>query len=332
MTRTDHPVVQKTPDRWLYSQPQVGLHCSYATVDLETEKVARHSLTTLNTCREGIIHDIRTKLQKEFCKSVKVGPNAWDMGFERKQGILLDQEEDLGPKKNFLKIYTVSYLANLPEAAVFSQAMDTVLGIACVLLDPTRPTGDWWETPEEDVYQKARKDGREAVWAYWYGPGNFCLQHPALVAIITGLYRQVALLCNAGFAEDIIAAADHDRVREAITNCDWREALSIASDIRPWIEVPVGKHGHAINYPFPLGYWQRFMRLQRGSRRHGYEKVFGQDFIEGWALENKSSAWTGLYGLWGEKGKLTNYHRRLMDLGKPLKRRKNGSKSAQATS
>ena len=149
-----------------------------------------------------------------------------------------------------------------------------------------------------------------------------------MFGIVTGLYRQVALLCNAGFAEDIIEAADHDRVQETISNCDWREALSIAMDIRPWIEVPVGQNGGALNYPFPLGYWQRFMRLQRGARRHGYEALLDQDFVTGWTLLNKSSQWTGLYAFWGQKGELSDYHKRLMDMGRPLKRKKNGPKRA----
>ena len=136
------------------------------------------------------------------------------------------------------------------------------------------------------------------------------------------------MLCRAGFADQILESVDQKEIEECLSSGSWRQALLIIRKTRPYIEVPVGKKGRVGNYVFPLGYWQRMHRLQIGARRHGYETLLDQDFTTGWSLEMKGTNWTGLYNFWGEKGKPSEAHSRLMKLGKP-RSKESGSESVK---
>jgi hypothetical protein len=115
-----------------------------------------------------------------------------------------------------------------------------------------------------------------------------------------------------------------------MTTGSWRQALANCKKLRPWIEITPPKGAFQINFPFPEGYWLRFMRLHQALRRHGYQEVFDQDFVTGWNLLSKNNSWSGMYSFWGtKKGEngdeattsQSKQRSRLMKLGKPVERK-----------
>jgi hypothetical protein len=324
MPKSDH-FLANDPN-WAFYQPETGFQTHYVAVNRKTRRWRTRSISNVSTCREGLIHNIRQGLQSGLCDRVQTGPHRWQFDLCQTKDADLTHPRGKGPGKTNLKLRKSVFLTHYNEAIKeetllkFVQATDIIVGPICVLLASHRPEGDWWKTDPNKVC--------DGTYIYWSGSDNFFLQHPALVSLMAGLYRQVALLCKAGYGDKIIESIDYREIEECLSTNNWRQALAIIDKTRPWIEVPCAKNGYVINFPFPLGYWRRLQRLQRGARRHGYEKLFDQSFGEGWSLEHKGHQWSGMYNIWGEKGKLTGAHRRLMELGRPLRRKRSGNKSA----
>lgn len=325
---TTQPVLEEAglagDEKWVFVQPEVGFHAHYVAVDCGNQERETRSISNVAICREGVVHNVRQGLQGSLVQKVKTGPDDWQFVFQQIKDIDLEDPAAKEAGMTFMRIHKKSldkkYLSKkiLRE---FVMATDIVMGPVCVLLGRHRPVGEWWRTPPEEILQ--------GDYLRWHGSDNFFLQHPALVSLVSGLYRQVALLCRAGRGGEIIETLDYREVEECLSSGDYKLALPIIEKTRHWIEVPLGQDGHAPNYPFPKGYWRRLKCLQRGLRRHGYEKLMGQNFIDGWALEAKGQAYNGMYALWGmNKKKATAAGRQLTDLGRFIRRKDSGDKSA----
>lgn len=321
MKASENPLVGDK--NWCFHQPNLGFRTKYvATDDKSGERVIR-STSHATSCRENLIHAIRQGLQSGLCQKVRTGKSEWDFVFKQIKSVDLSDSATKEAGANAMKLNWdgLNDCGNKKKLVLidFVRVVDTVMGPMCVLLASSRPEGEWWRTPEEEILKKD--------FLYWWGSDNFFLQHPVLASIVSGLYRQAALLYRAGYEDRIMGSVDYKDIEDCLSTGSKQHALEILRKTRPWIEVPPGKDGYVANYPFPQGYWTRMHRLQIGARRHGYEKILNQNFSEGWDLEAKKTHWTGLYSFWGEKGEYTDAHTRLMDLGRPKSLGKGGKKS-----
>lgn len=307
-------------------------------------RVAVKTLGTNNTCREGTIYDLRQAMQNNLFKKETVKrPGSYpEMKLVQARVPILDHEKTLIPRGTAVRIQAKALthnplskhpiaMANEPgpkQVWEFVEVADRIMGTVAVLLSPNRRQGNWWETDYTECVKPV--GGQSHI--HWYGSDGFFLQHPTLVALMTGLIRQVALLCQIGEGQKIIEAVSRDRINQILTEADWRLALEAAEALRPWIEVPVPRNGSQLNMPFPVGMWRRLQRLHRAARRHGYDAIFQQSFEEGWNLGAVGTNYSGMYSFWGEKGKETEHHRRVMKLGEPKRRSvKSGKSAAQGT-
>ena len=321
MAEAEHPL--KGDEKWVFAQPDVGFNTHYVSVHQKTGEREVRSISNASSCREGVVHNIRGGLQSGLCLKVNTGPKEWEFAWQQIKDVDLADPSAKEPGMTLLKIQRTTFTQKALSKKFleeFVQVADIVAGPVCVLLSTGRPEGEWWRTPADKVLQ----DG----FIYWYGSDNFFMQHPVLVSLVSGLYRQVALLCRAGRAKEIIASVDYKLIEECLSSGAHESALEIISQTRPWIEVPIGKHGNEVNYPFPVGHWRRLKCLQRGRRRHGYPKLLGQDFCEGWNLLKKANEWTGMYSFWGRESEVTDKGRQLIELGKLIRRKKSGGKPA----
>jgi hypothetical protein len=328
--KKEHPLLAN--ERWGFNQPDLGFTASYTAVPKGGGKSKTHSITTSNTCREGIITNTRSYLQNHLTNKKECVNNSWakSPGLAVTHDIDLTKEEK---KATELRIQWHSgYMQDWPTPASveeFIRVCDVVMGPVCVLLGPWRPKGDWWKT---DPSTQPQVVSGGAQYVHWRGSDNWFLAHPATVGIATALYRQCYHLCGTGLGPKIIKTLKPSEVEEVMSNNSQRLALQLVKRTRPYIEVPIGKGASRVNYAFTLGLWRRLIRLQRAVRRHdGYERALGQDFAEGWFLANKGYAWNGLWRFWGDEEELTDHHRHLMKMGAP-RRAASGGKPAPKNS
>jgi hypothetical protein len=326
-----HPLEQTTKP-WLFSQPNLGIEAQYVSIDKSGKRQLR-KLRHLSTCREGVISNARKALQQVFCTKNRYGDRAWDFSFEQSNDLLdLADPQAREAGRTRLLINTADLARDqIPQ---FLDVSDYLVGNVCVLLNPNgRIKGDWWKTDPKKCM--ASDDTGKNIVA-WNGSDNFFLYHPALIGLVTGLYRQAFLLTKAGFGEEILAAVEREAVDEALSGGSWRKALANCKKLRTWIEVYTPGGNYVYNFPFPQGYWLRFMRLQQALRGHTYEEVFEQDFVTAWNLLSKDndSNWSGMYSFWGGRDGDQYYSgdahkqrgKHLMQLGKP-----SGNKPATST-
>lgn len=317
-----HPLTNNP--QWTFWQPYLAAKSTVLVVDpKDNTKVA--PLITSNTCREGILSNMRSGLWKEVMEERrKKGRPSYEKHWKKVNRVRLYDprllEELAGA--NQLRVHA-NGLKTTPggdpypsqeRIEQYLQVCDAIVGMPCVLLSHKRPEGEWWrsEVPQE---------GTEYI--SWNGSDNWFMRHPALLAAATGLIRQAALLVARGYGEQVLETVDRKLIEEALTTGDWKLAYDQAIKLRPWIEVPVGQGGAQRNYSFPLGFWPRFDHLQRAQRRHNYQKIFDSSFYQSWGLtsdQNNVQQWSGTYSFWGERGNYTDHHRRLMELGKPRRR------------
>lgn len=348
MLLEEHPLSNET--NWIFLKPEVGVRVNYLTrpVGIDKPKETAHSISTFSSCREVIIGSIRTALQNLTTKKIPVGTSTWQKELKTTSDIILNDKRSNGLKNNYLTISTNGFqFNNFPtkkstdnlkfgkiKLEEFLRVSDIVVGLPAALLNPNRMPGDWWHTNPE----KARRGAR----IYWNGIDNTILQHPVITSTLTGLYRQAYCLCFGGFGPEVLKSGSYEEVQEAIDSGDWKEIFAQCEKFRPWINVPVpeaglGKGGNIHNFAFPwykprtgrVSFWQRFVRFQRALRRHGFEEVLGQDISTGWNLLKKEISYSGVYTFWGEERQLTKSHKRVMELGKPLKRKTDVERSEE---
>lgn len=323
-----HPL-QDNP-RWLFHQPNMRFESKYILRNLETGAESVKDIQAGFTCREQLIGAIRTPFA-QFTTTHTQKPRSYEMETKVVSEIKLEDERLLGAGLTRFSVLLPRKSPAEDEKAVaasIAKVADLVAGIPLLLLNPRRQAGGWWRTPEPYAgYNR----GTGFFSAVWLGSDNSVLRHPALLSVGMGLFRQAYLLHYAGMAEAVLASVPHEEVAEVLDAADWRRALGIVEKLRPWIQVPPGKNGAPHHYPFPwyqrsgiksVSYWQRLIRLHRALRRHDFETVL-QPLREGWNLSGTTASYTGAFNFWGEGKNLTEAHKRLMTLGKPLKRKDN---------
>ncbi len=316
---------------WKFWQPYLQAKATFLLLGKDGTVQTRAG-TSSSTCREGVLSNMLIYLRKQVLEEVENG-SSYSKKFVRKFRIRLFDEalhENLAGS-NQLRIHENGlkpkggHNGTLSKAKVeeFLQVADAVVGIPSVLLSHRRPTGDWWKTD-------ATSCKNDEDYICWNGTDNWFLRHPALLAIATGLFRQTAMLTASGFGPQILECVSREEVEEALTTGDWRLAFGLAEKLRPWIEVPVGHEGGSVvNYPFPIGQWKRFDRLQRAQRRHNYKEVFGGSMYDSWGLnkEGNGGHWSGTLAYWGNPGDESEAYDTLMKLGEPRRRAKGAKRT-----
>lgn len=330
---------------WTFVQPSIGLETKARFRSLATGEVTDLSRQIFDTCRERTITYYRDWLKNTIIDGAK----------KRKSEIILNAPEILIPGATVLSVFHVALVnsgrsegrpANFPNPinfptredwlkyeANFVPIMDALVGLPALLLNPERLPGDWWRTPPEKLWFDRNPAAGSPSWhTRWQGADNSMLYHPALLAIIMGLFRQAHILFTAKQWDAILEAAPRAKVEKALTECDRKLAEELVHKLRLWINVPPAPGGDYSNFPFPwyvrkkkqVSYWQRFVHLYRAIEAHGMGKVLGGDIAENWGLEDKSPYYAGVYSFWGSgqaqdteerKGELTEAHRRVMELG-----------------
>lgn len=325
-----HPLTNEK--NWIFWQPYVQVKSTVLLMDsmkIANDKGKLISPISSSTCREGILSNMRQYL--------------WDQTMEHKQD---------GYKKVFKRVHRVrlfdprlheklqganqirihehglkrkgDHAGIIPKGNIelWLELMDALVGLPSVLLSHRRPEGEWWKT---DL-----KHCRDVVdHVSWNGTDNWFMRHPTLIAIITGLTRQAALLTAHGLAKQVLELVERNQVEDALTTGNWKLAYGLCEKLKPYIEVPNGSGGSFQNYPFPYGQWKRFDRLQRAQRRHNYEKIFQGNFYDCWGLskEGTGGRWSGSFDYWGNPGTENEKFDLLMKLGEPRRRAKGGEKS-----
>ncbi|MBD3260534.1 MAG: hypothetical protein GF334_02480 [Candidatus Altiarchaeales archaeon] len=328
-----HPL-SNHPD-WLFWQPAIEAKGTALLIPDREGSPELHSFWAINTCREGLIYNLAASMRKQVIGWDDPQKKIWERKKKRVARIRLYDprvRKDLYQANSFT-IPTCGLWGvggRLPEVGasarvdLFLRVCDALVGVPSVLLSKCRPRGDWWKGHG----RFHRNGGREYV--FWAGTDNWFMRHPALTAIATGLFRQAHLLVTCGFGEQVLAVVERKEVEAALTEADWKLAYKLALQLRPWIEVPCGKGGIRVNYPFPLGLWRRFDYLQRAVRRHNYKEIFQRDFYRSWGLTGKTitTHGSGTYAVWGDRGGFTDNHLRLRKLGAPRRRSKRGKPAA----
>lgn len=322
VSKTSH--VLRGNELWVFSQPLLGFSTHYKLTDHKTKKSQITTLRSESSCRETLIFNIRQVFQNILYTKCRTGTNQW--------AVKLVKNKDLDLTDNLLKTRGMTVL-NIGKGVFgptssnfvkkFIKVTDIVMGPLMVLLSDGRPQGEWWKTPEDSIYQKHKNFDCIC----WYGTDNFFMRHPALVSLVTGLYRQSALLCKAKMSDRIIESIDYNRIEECLSSGDCKLAIELVNETRQWIEVPIGKIGSNEHYPFPLGQWRQLKCLQRARRRHGYNKILDQDFIQSWSLGDTINIdWSGMNSFWGNRTANTANRQRLLELGKLIRRKGSGNK------
>lgn len=312
--------------QWTFAQPSITFSTKYARRNLASGELRQQDLEASFICREGLLSSVRQALSAHLMESGQ-GDTPWSKRFTPRWEIAFDQEELARPGKTCMEVLipggNETPLEKREEfAAKLYPVANIVAGLPLLLLNTHRKPGDWHKLPPR--FQPLR-EGR----ARWFGADNSLLHHPALLSVGTGLFRQAVALVSCGLAEEVLASTPQEEVEKALAEADWKAAFGLVDKARPWIQIIPGKNGAFENYPIPwtkyarggTSYWQRFIRLHRALRRHGFEEVL-EDFVQGWNLDGRSLDYSGAFSFWGEDGKLSEAHKRVMLLGKPLKRKR----------
>lgn len=162
-------------------------------------------------------------------------------------------------------------------------ALNTLVSLPALLLNPDRYTGDWWEQTAAQI-TTVPKYGGEPCLTYW-GADNSILRHPALVSIMFGLFRQATMMHMEGMLEGLERAVSPVAVREALFHSDEKAALKLVQRAEPWLFC--GKY----NSYFPIsgpGKWELFLNLHTALYRHGFDEVFG-DVAAAWELASRGT-------------------------------------------
>lgn len=319
-----HPLQGRA--NWKFSQPSTIFATTYPLRDLRTGEVRQQSLECNFSCREGLLNNVRVALQKHLMED-REGSSTWSKVFVQTGEIAFDDEKGVVPGKTYMSTHIPNHPVRddaLKEkyAAQLYKVANIVAGLPLLLLNPQRKPGEWATLPPR--FKPVVEN-----YARWFGVDNSLLRHPALLSVGSGLFRQAALLVNCHLAEEVIASAPTEEVERVLVEADWKAAFGLIDQVRPWIQILPGQGGNYENYPIPwtryvrngTSYWQRFIRLHRALRRHGFEDVL-ESFIQGWNLDGKAKDYSGAFSFWGADGKLSEAHKRVMLLGKPLKRKR----------
>jgi len=260
MKASENPLVGDKD--WCFHQPDLGFQTKYIAIEDKSGERKIRSTSHATSCRENLIHGIRTGLQAGLCQKVRTGKSEWEFVYKQTWSVDLSDPATKEAGASAMRLHWEGLNGCKAKKSLvlmdFIRVVDTVMGPMCVLLASNRPEGEWWRTPEEEILKKD--------YLHWWGLDNFFLQHPVLASIVSGLYRQAALLYRAGYEDLIMKSVDYKEIEECLSTGSKQHALEILKKTRPWIEVPPGEGGYTANYPFPQGYWTRMHRLPISPR------------------------------------------------------------------
>jgi len=314
-----HPL-RKDP-KWRYEQPTVTVKSSFVAIGPDAPKGHIHAITGASSCREGTIHTLRRALRAKVTARTSTLKRG-DYGYswrEHKHHLTHEIDlEDLRNKRAGRTTLSINKRAIGNRAyRKFLHVADAILGPIGVLINPDRPRNCCAaSTTSRNVEE------RQLV---WHGVDNTILYSPALVAMFAGLYRQCALLCKAGYADEILSVVDRSWIRETIQRADEESAREIIEELKRWIEVPIPSHAHKTNMVFPPGYFSRLLQVSRAVEKHGSETVFAEELMSSWGLTPGSvngygSARRGLWSAWGAAKEGNATYRKIAQLSKSRKR------------
>lgn len=186
-------------------------------------------------------------------------------------------------------------------------AVNSLVSLPALLLNPDRYTGDWWEQTESQMMVVTRNSRyyEEPTFEYW-GADNSILQHPALVSIMFGLFRQAVVLHKAGMVHDLERVVSPKAVRTALFNSDEKAALKLVQKLEPWIFCPTANTYFPISGP---GKWELFLNLHKALYKHGFTAVFGE-VENAWELASRGiKTLSGSHSYFRDKKKVENVNR-----------------------
>lgn len=313
---------------WAFVQPVLTVRAPIHVVALKSPNQARRHTVTVagSSCREGVLSQTQHSLRQAL-----YGRNAnyysWSTNNAR---ISLEHPSLKQPGQTYLsiakygcvnaevarKIRSVSESRRLQ----LTQVADALVGNVCVLLNPDRYQGDWWQTfPDEFV------DDRDRV--RWYGADNTILYHPALVSLVLGLYRQACLLVRAGRASEILKIIPRQEVVQTLNDADPERALSNVKRLEDWIAINVPTGGYRSNTPIRRGELPKLLSLHKCIYTYGFEKTFGRSTKESWNLTQDPYAGcsTGIHRYMGSRrqvdGKTVSNQTRITGMAKGAEKR-----------
>lgn len=283
---------------WVYDQHIIRVEAPLIHIPEGSDQPAKKViLSARSTCREEIVYVLRQKMACAIQKLVPVRKD-WGNSYRAVPNGRADLEDASlkQPESTCLSIH-INHLGNVRNELrrPFIQVADAIVGQLCVLLNPNRYEGNWWDTLLEDDLDA--KNG----FLRWYGYDNTLLYHPALVSLVTGLLRQSALMVRAGVHEKILEIAPREQVRETLNIGDVDAAMSSILALRKWIEVPTPRHGRASNIPVPEGSFDKVINLHNAIFRHGMEATFKDSVAKSWGLEGTAGKHKGIHSFMGAK-------------------------------
>lgn len=271
-----------------YVQPLLSLHT-------KVQYEGRTAIVEIpeESCREALIYNIGDWMTElvglHSGEDEEYDPTPWKKKSVKKkvpqEPIILNEYHLRGAESTKLSMQIDPYEdGHFCERACcrgnLTHALNTLVSLPALLLNPDRYTGDWWEQTDAQIMSRARYG--DLTISYW-GADNSILQHPALVSLIFGLFRQAVVLHKEGRLDGLAKAVPPAAVREALLHSDEKAALKLVQKAKPWLRCPTNQ-----TY-FPIsgdGKWELFLNLHKALYQHGFEKVFG-DVVSAWDLASR---------------------------------------------
>lgn len=274
-----------------------------------------HTMRAGAVCREELLHAVAQDFSDQVTRS-RQKPGSWEYITEVEGQIDVDAPVLKQPGTTFLWIAndddpyvdpTYTPCTRPCCAGSLIETVDAIVGNACVVLNNDYYQGDWWQTSLEES-----QSDRQSSFA-WFGTDNFFLHHPALLAVVTGLFRQAVLLHSFGLEEGLLQAVPREDTVRALSEADEKLALRNLDKMRPWIQAQsAGRF-----FPFGGSNWGRLRTLHRAIYKHGYDQLFAGDFNHRWGLgERATGLVNGAFSYWGAHTKPTKAGKLLNKLGK----------------
>ena len=301
-------------------QPYLSIQTSMTVRPTARGKGVTKTLFEEGECREEIVWGVRSNMQHFVTREEhRPGGPVWDKRRVSNGEIDLSLGSLKQAGKTVLALQHDDYGDAMPTCTrpccsnARVQVLDTLVGNLGLLLDVDPYYGDWWRSPET----------KHGYGFNYYGVNNSCLEHPALLHIILGMFRQAYLLYDSGKDAGLLEAVPYKDTEKALTNADWKQAWKNIEAARRWIEVSGGPFDH---WPFPTGYFDRLRALHTALYKHGLDEVFqASSVVDRWEVEkyhgseiddfdsNISSNINGAWTYFGGK-KLTESGNRLFKL------------------
>lgn len=245
-----------------------------------------HKIKVHSSCREDLNYHVRRRLRFLTYKEIKIklpSRPSWAWSFPEYQQtaeINLDVSVTKQPFITRIWIDIPNEKVSLDRAQLI-EVTDALVGPVCVLLNPDRYQGNWWETSVSESEQFKRKY-RHARFS-WYGTDNFFLHHPALLSIVFGLFRQSVRLVRAKQVDGLFALAPRNEVKKVLTDADPEKSLKLIRKLSPYITA---RHS-SDHYPIRKPNFNFLLKLHTAIYKHGLTTVFGGEVSQTWECKQQ---------------------------------------------